>query len=462
MKLDTISAPEPDGSPDGLWPSSARRVGGELTIGGVAVSELVRQFGTPLYVVDEGELRARARAWKTAVDEAFAELCGADVYYAGKAFLCVAVAKAVAHEGLAVDTCSEGELRTALAAGVPGSRIGLHGNNKSREEIELALDAEIARLVVDSLAELSLVDSIAREKGVVAPIMLRVTTGVHAGGHEFIATAVEDQKFGLSIAGGAAWRAIEEAVKAPNLRLVGLHSHIGSQILAIDGFKEAARAVLNLRARASRELGIDLREVDFGGGYGVRYTSLDSPPPRPGEFARTLASIVASDSAQTGIEPPRISIEPGRTIVGPAGVTLYTVGTIKTVDLDDGPRRYVSVDGGMSDNIRPALYDADYTAVLASREPAAGVRSRIVGKHCESGDIVVRDVSLSEDLEAGDILAVPVTGAYGRSMASNYNHLPRPGVVAVHQGAARWIVRGESVQDVLGQDTEYAPETRSR
>ena len=389
------------------------------------------------------------------MDEAFSRLRGADVYYAGKAFLCVAVAKAVAHEGLAVDACSEGELRTALAAGVPGSRIGMHGNNKSREEVELALRAEVGHFVVDSLAELEFVDSIARDEGAVASVMLRVTTGVHAGGHEYMSTAVEDQKFGLSIASGAAWQAVEKTVNAPNLRLVGLHSHIGSQILAVAGFRAAAEAVLRLRAEAVRELGIEIPEVDFGGGYGVRYTVLDSIPPSPAEFASILAEAAAANVEETGVPAPRVSIEPGRSIVGPAGMTLYTVGTIKTVEAEDGPRRYVSVDGGMSDNPRPILYGADYTAALASRAPSEGVRTRIVGKHCESGDIVVRSVSLPADLAAGDILAVPATGAYGRSMASNYNHVPRPGVVAVRDGRARWIVRRETVADILALDAGY-------
>ena len=455
MNLENLPAPEPDGSSDGPWPSSARRVGGEIAIGGIGVSELAAEYGTPLYILDEDVLRARARAWKEAMDEAFARLRGADVYYAGKAFLCVAVAKAVAHEGLAVDACSEGELRTALAAGVPGSRIGMHGNNKSREEVELALRAEVGHFVVDSLAELEFVDSIARDEGAVASVMLRVTTGVHAGGHEYMSTAVEDQKFGLSIAGGAAWQAVEKTVNAPNLRLVGLHSHIGSQILAVAGFRAAAEAVLRLRAEAVRELGIEIPEVDFGGGYGVRYTVLDSIPPSPAEFASILAEAAAANVEETGVPAPRVSIEPGRSIVGPAGMTLYTVGTIKTVEAEDGPRRYVSVDGGMSDNPRPILYGADYTAALASRAPSEGVRTRIVGKHCESGDIVVRSVSLPADLAAGDILAVPATGAYGRSMASNYNHVPRPGVVAVRDGRARWIVRRETVADILALDAGY-------
>lgn len=455
-RLDILAAPEPDGATSGVWPTTLRRLdSGEFSVGGVPVGELVAEFGTPLYVLDEAEFARRARAWKTAMGEAFADLAETDVYYAGKAFLCIAVARTAAMEGLGVDTCTEGELATALAAGVPGSRIGLHGNNKSRAEISLALDHGIGHLVVDSLPELALVDSIAAERGVVADVMLRVTTGVHAGGHEHIATAHEDQKFGLSIADGAARRAVERAVGAEHVRLTGLHSHIGSQILAVAGFRAAAEAVLRLRAEAVRELGIEIPEVDFGGGYGVRYTVLDSIPPSPAEFASILAEAAAANVEETGVPAPRVSIEPGRSIVGPAGMTLYTVGTIKTVEAEDGPRRYVSVDGGMSDNPRPILYGADYTAALASRAPSEGVRTRIVGKHCESGDIVVRSVSLPADLAAGDILAVPATGAYGRSMASNYNHVPRPGVVAVRDGRARWIVRRETVADILALDAGY-------
>ena len=453
--LENLAAPEPDGSPSGIWPITTARVGGELTIGGVLASDLIAQFGSPLYVIDEEDMRSRARAWKFAIDESFAELAGGEVYYAGKAFLSLAVARWMAEEGLCIDTCSEGELRTALAAGVPGAKIGLHGNNKSRTEIELALDAQVAHVVVDSLAELALVESIAAERGLTAPIVLRVTTGVHAGGHEYISTAHEDQKFGLSIVTGAAMRAVEETLAAPHLELVGLHSHIGSQILAIDAFKEAAAAILDLRAQIASTYGVDVPEIDFGGGYAIRYTVSDDVPPAPVTYAAALAGAVATHVAQTGLVAPKVSIEPGRSIAGPAGLTLYTVGTIKTVELDEGSRRYVSVDGGMSDNIRPALYGADYTAALASREPFdEQVRSRVVGKHCESGDIVVKDVALSASLAPGDVLAVPATGAYGRSMGSNYNMLPRPGAVAVKGGSGRVLVRRETIEDLLSLDTD--------
>ncbi|MGO1592755.1 MAG: diaminopimelate decarboxylase, partial [Ancrocorticia sp.] len=399
LPLEHLAAPAPDGSFSGIWPITARRVDGELTIGGVTASDLVAQFGSPLYVIDEADMRARAGAWKAAIDESFGELAGGEVYYAGKAFLSVAVARWMGELGLCIDTCSEGELRTALAAGVPGAKIGLHGNNKSRAEIELALEAGVGHVVVDSLAELALVEAVAGERNQTAPIVLRVTTGIHAGGHEYISTAHEDQKFGLSISTGGALRAAEEALAAPHLELVGLHSHIGSQILTLDAFTEAAKAILDLRAQIAATYDVAVPEIDFGGGYAIRYTVLDDVPPSAVTYAAALAGAVTTHVTETGLAAPKVSIEPGRSIAGPAGITIYTVGTIKSVELDDGSRRYVSVDGGMSDNVRPALYGADYTATLASREPLdENVRSRVVGKHCESGDIVVKDVALTASL----------------------------------------------------------------
>ncbi len=453
--LENLAAPEPDGSVSGLWPSTVRRVDGEIHIGGIGVTSLVREYGSPLFVIDEQDMRERARAWKSAMDEAFEDLGGAEVFYAGKAFLSVGVARWMAEEGLAIDTCSEGELLTALAAGVPSEKLGLHGNNKSRREIELALDSSVAHLVVDSLAELAFVETIAAEREAVAKIVLRVTTGVHAGGHEYISTAHEDQKFGLSIASGTALRAVEETLAAEHLELVGLHSHIGSQILSLDAFAAAAESILALRAEASTTFGVTIPEIDFGGGYAVRYTVLDDVPPAPLDFAKALAQAVTTHVVETGLAAPTVSIEPGRSIAAPSTVTLYTVGTIKTIQLDEGSRRYVSVDGGMSDNIRPALYGANYTVALANREPSEEhVVSRVVGKHCESGDIVIKDVALSANLGPGDVLAVPTTGAYGRSMASNYNMLTKPGVLAVRDGEARWLLRPETVQDLLALDAD--------
>lgn len=453
MNFENLPAPAPDQQRTGVWSTNTVRTSdGEIAIGGKRATELAAEYGTPIYVIDADDMRARAQAWKAAMDEAFADLAGADVYYAGKAFLSKAVARWMYEDGLHIDTASEGELRTALAGGVPGAHCGLHGNNKSRAEIELALDENVAHIVIDSLSELDFVESIAAERDVVAPVYLRVTTGVHAGGHHFIATAHEDQKFGLSIATGVAQEAIKRAAKATHLSLIGLHSHIGSQILDPAGFTEAANVVLDLRTWAAGE-GVAIDEVDLGGGYGIRYTANDSEPPSPVDFARVLADAVRAHVEKSGLSAPRISIEPGRSIAAPAATMLYEVGTVKSVAIDDGERLYVSVDGGMSDNIRPALYEANYTAALANRESDAELRrSRVVGKHCESGDIVVHNVALPSDIARGDLLAVPAVGAYGRSMASNYNMLSRPGVVAIENGKARIIVRRETIEDQLALD----------
>ncbi|MGV4328381.1 diaminopimelate decarboxylase [Trueperella pyogenes] len=445
-------APEPNGRPDGVWSTNTTRMGsGELSVAGVPVGQIAAEYETPIYVLDEADMRARARAWKQAMDAAFAPFAGADVYYAGKAFLSKAVARWMMEEGLNIDSASEGELRTALAGGVPGHRIGLHGNNKSDAEVRLALECGIAHIVIDSLPEIEQVAHIARAVGVVAPVYVRLTTGVHAGGHHFIQTAHEDQKFGLSVNTGAAQEAIIRIARAPELALLGLHSHIGSQILSTDGFAEAAKAVLDVRAWAALQ-GIDISQVDLGGGYGVRYTSADATPPAPAQFAQVLADAVRTHVETTGLRPARISIEPGRSIVAPAMMTLYSVGTIKDIQTDTGPRRYISVDGGMSDNLRPALYGAAYTAAVVNRAAdGEAVRCRIVGKHCESGDILVHDVALPP-VQRGDLLAVPVTGAYGRSMGSNYNMLSRPAVLAVRDGECEVILRRETVADQLALD----------
>ncbi|GAA3281535.1 diaminopimelate decarboxylase [Paenarthrobacter aurescens] len=449
---------------------------GEVTVDGMSVSELKKQFGTPLFVMSESDFRARARAFKDSFDAAFADICGGvDVYYAGKSFLCTAVASWVAEEGLRLDTCSGGELAVAARAGIDGSNLGLHGNNKSDAEINRALDMGLGRIVVDSLDELERVAKIASGRGEVAKVMLRLTPGVHAHTHEFIATAHEDQKFGLSMAEDstdeAGLSAAEEAVAAatsyPSIELLGLHCHIGSQIFEPDGFAVAAEKLLGFLAAMQAKYSIVMPELDLGGGYGIAYTPVDTPRP-PAEIAQAMAAVVRSTCAELNITPPRISIEPGRAIVGSTTFTLYEVGTLKTVRVDapegeEGlknvtyPRRYVSVDGGMSDNARPVLYDADYSAILASRDSDADPQlSRVVGKHCESGDIVVRDVYLPADVAAGDLLAVPGTGAYCWALSSNYNYLARPGVVAVRDGAARLIVRGETEEDLLNRDMGVA------
>lgn len=456
-----------------MWAGSVKRNNdGVLTVGGLDVAALKEQFGTPLFVMDEADFRARARAFKDSFDAAFQDICGGvDVYYAGKSFLCTTVVKWVEEEGLRLDTASGGELAVAARAGIPGERVALHGNNKSDAEIHRALDMGLGRIVVDSLDELVRVGAIAQGRGEQAKVMLRLTPGVHAHTHEFIATAHEDQKFGLSMAGDstekAGLSAAEEAVAAasahPGIELLGLHCHIGSQIFEPDGFALAAEKLLRFLAAVQETYSIKLPELDLGGGYGIAYTPVDTPRPAA-DIATAMAAVVRSTCAELGITAPRISIEPGRAIVGSTTFTLYEVGTLKTVRVDTPteaggqenvtyPRRYVSVDGGMSDNARPVLYDADYSAILASRTSAASPQlSRVVGKHCESGDIVVRDVYLPEDVAAGDLLAVPGTGAYCWALSSNYNYLARPGVVAVRDGNARLIVRGETEEDLLNRD----------
>jgi len=433
---------------------------GAVSVGGVDVRDLAAQHGTPVYVLDEADLRARAARLRGAFTAAFARV-GAeiDVYYAGKAFLSLAVARWVHEEGLRVDASTGGELAVALRAGLPGADIGLHGNNKSDAELVRALDAGVGRIIVDSLVEVDrLADLVRNRGGEPAPVMVRVTTGVHAGGHEYIATAHEDQKFGLSVAadeGGdsPAMTALLAVLARPELRLLGLHSHIGSQILDPSGFAVAARTVLALRADLGRRTGVLVEEIDLGGGYGIAYL----PGERamvPETVARDVADAVAAAAAELETPLPRFSIEPGRAVVGPAGLTLYTVGTVKPVRLDDGRvRTYVSVDGGMSDNIRPALYGAQYHAEVVGRlSSAPAVLARVVGKHCESGDVVVHEVWLPGDVRAGDLLAVAATGAYGRSMASNYNLVPRPPVVAVRDGGSRVLVRRETEDDLLSLD----------
>jgi diaminopimelate decarboxylase len=432
-----------------LWSSTAHKDGdGVLEVGGVDLRDLAREHGTPAYVLDEADFRGRARAFR----EAFADY---DVYYAGKAFLCTTVARWVAEERLCLDVCSGGELAVALRAGVDPSRIGFHGNNKSVAELRRALEVGVGRIIVDSFDEIDRLSALAAELGVVARVMVRVTAGVEAHTHEYIATAHEDQKFGFSIIAGHAFEAVRRLSGDRGFELLGLHSHIGSQIFDTSGFEVAARRVLALHARVSEELSLVMPELDLGGGFGIAYTTQDDPAD-PAQLATELTKIVEHECRARAVEVPRLSIEPGRAIVGPAMCTLYEVGTVKPVELDAGAvRTYVSVDGGMSDNIRTALYDSDYAATLASRRSeAAPVLSRVVGKHCEAGDIVVKDEFLPGDVAPGDLLAVPGTGAYCRSMASNYNHVLRPPVVAVRDGVSRVVVRRETEEDLLRTDVD--------
>ncbi len=435
-----------------LWSSTARKNGeGALEVGGVDLRDLAREHGTPAYVLDEADFRARARAFR----EAFADY---DVYYAGKAFLCTAVARWVAEEGLSLDVCSGGELTVALRAGVDPARIGFHGNNKTTAELRRAIEVGVGRIIVDSFHEIDRLETLLADlppapsaEGV--GILVRVTAGVEAHTHEYIATAHEDQKFGFSISAGDAAQAARRVEAVPGLRLLGLHSHIGSQIFDTSGFEVATRRVLALHGRLAEELGRELPELDLGGGFGIAYTTQDDPA-EPDRLAKELTGIVEHECRALGLGVPRLSIEPGRAIVGPSTCTLYEVGTVKSVELDGGAvRSYVSVDGGMSDNIRTALYDADYAATIASRRSdAEPVLGRVVGKHCEAGDILVKDEFVPGDLAPGDLLAVPGTGAYCRSMSSNYNHALRPPVVAVRDGVATVVVRRETEDDLLACD----------
>jgi len=430
-----------------LWSSTAHKTdAGDLVVGGVAVADLVAEHNTPAYVLDEADFRARARAFR----DAFA---GWDVYYAGKAFLCTAVARWISEEGLCLDVCSDGELSVALRAGMDPARIGYHGNNKSVAELRRSVAEGVGRIIVDSFQEIERIAMVTQDTGMPARVMVRVTAGVEAHTHEYIATAHEDQKFGFSITSGDAFEAVRRLEAAPGVELLGLHSHIGSQIFDSSGFEVAARRVLALHHRVSDELGVTMPEMDLGGGFGIAYTTQDDPSD-PAQLATEMGKIVEHECRALGIEEPRLSIEPGRAIVGPAMCTVYTVGTVKPVTLDAGAvRTYVSVDGGMSDNIRTALYDADYSCTLAARRSEAQpVLARVVGKHCEAGDIVVRDEFLPGDVAPGDLVAVPGTGAYCRSMASNYNHALRPPVIAVRDGVARVVVRRETEDDLLATD----------
>ncbi|MFF1870307.1 diaminopimelate decarboxylase [Kitasatospora herbaricolor] len=421
----------------------ARGADGVVTVGGLDVRTLAAEHGTPAYLLDEDDFRARARAWRDAFG------AGADVYYAGKAFLSKAIVRWLHEEGLNLDVCSQGELAVALAAGMPAERIALHGNNKSSDELEYAVKVGVGHIVVDSYQEIDRLAAIAAGQGVRQPVLIRITVGVEAHTHEFIATAHEDQKFGLSLSGGAAAEAVRQVLARPSLELRGIHSHIGSQIFDMAGFEVAARRVVGLLSEVRDEHGVELPEIDLGGGLGIAYTSEDDPR-EPAEIAAALAEIVRRECAAADLRAPRLSVEPGRAIVGPTAFTLYEVGTVKPLE---GLRTYVSVDGGMSDNIRTALYDAEYSVALVSRaSDAEPMLVRVVGKHCESGDIVVRDAFLPADLAPGDLIAVPATGAYCRSMASNYNHALKPPVVAVRDGAARVIVRRETEEDLLRLD----------
>lgn len=462
MNSSHLTCPDPSDRPD-LWPWSARRRNGVLEIGGLPVPQIVETWGSPIYVLDEDDLRGRAQTWATAMAEEFWDgygMGGGSAYYAAKAFMSARAIQIVTEAGMGVDTASLGELTCALEAGAGPNTVGLHGNNKSDAELRMAIGAGergIARIVIDSPAEVDRIAAVARELGRRARVMVRVTTGVHAGGHDFIATAHEDQKFGLSLATGVAKKVALDAASRPELEFIGVHSHIGSQIFDLSAFTESASRLMKF-VRELKDAGISCPEVDLGGGYAITYTAADEVPPTQKDVARSLACAVRDACAQFDLEVPHISIEPGRSTVGPTTITLYRVGTIKHVPIDGGERLYVSVDGGMSDNIRPALYGARYAVTLANRtSDADSSLVRVVGKHCESGDIVIMDAHLPSDIRPGDILAVPATGAYGHAMSSNYNMLTRPGTLAVSGGEGHWLIYPETVSDLLGRDAALTP-----
>jgi diaminopimelate decarboxylase len=425
------------------WPASAARdERGVVTIDGLGLDALCEEYGTPLLVVDGADLRARCRA--------FVDAFGPDqVIYASKAWCTTAILQMVVQEGLLVDVASAGELHTALAAGVAPARLVLHGNSKSREELDRALEVGVGRIVVDAFEELVLLDELARARGVVAPVLLRITPGIDAHTHEYVRTGHDDTKFGFTLSLGLADEAFVRALACEGLEVRGVHAHIGSQVFGVDAFVANATVAIDLIARWRDEHGVLLTDVDLGGGMGVAYDEYDAPV-APGVLADAVMAEVRARATHHAMPVPQVLIEPGRAVVASSTISAYRVGVVKDLE---GHSRWVAVDGGMSDNIRPALYGAEHALVLAGRRSEAPASSvNVVGKHCESGDVLRLDGTLPADVRAGDLLAMATTGAYTESMASNYNRLPRPAAVLVEDGRARVILRRESLDDLLRRD----------
>ena len=435
--------------------TSENQYGGALSIAGCSAEKLVKEYGSPIFVLDQDDFFVRTKAWQAALNESFGT---GKLYYAAKSFICVEVAKWLKELKVGLDVCTGGELAVALAADFPASDIEFHGNNKSVAEITTAIKNGVGTIVIDSFDELSRVAKIASDFKKVQKVYLRLTPGIDAHTHEFISTAHEDVKFGFSIASGDAQIAIDKCMAESSLNLAGIHCHIGSQIFEVSGFELAAQRLVAVLAAFRDKYSKELAELNIGGGYGIAYTKNESGI-SPAQVIPAIAQVIKSECAKAKLAVPKVSIEPGRAIVGPTTTTIYVVGTTKSVTLENGAkRRYISVDGGMSENIRPALYGATYSVFLANRDSAAkAINSRIVGKHCESGDILISEIDMPEDVKAGDLLAIPATGAYGRSMASNYNHMPRPSVIAVINGTAREILRRETEDDLLNLDVIQAP-----
>lgn len=428
-----------------VLPKTAEVRDNHLFIGGVDMVQLAREQGTALYVFDEADLRDRMARYRQAFQSRYPE---SDVLYASKAFLNKAVLQLVSEEGLYLDVSGGGELACAQAAGYPADHVFVHGNDKTERELEEAIDAGVGRIVLDSRIELARVNRIAGERGIVQDVLMRITPGVEADTHEYIRTGCEDSKFGFTMRDDFAFNCVGDVLAAPNVRLRGLHCHIGSQIFALHSFREAVAVMVEFIARIRDRYGLEIDELDMGGGLGVAYTAQDEPSSIE-EFAECITGAVIENCEKFGVKRPHIYTEPGRSLVANAGVTLYTVGILKTLP---GIRKYVAIDGGMSDNIRTALYHADYEAVIANK--AAEPRTEIVtlcGKHCESGDAVVLDGSIQHP-DLGDIACVFATGAYCATMASNYNGQPRPAVVFVKDGQARVTTRRETYADLLARD----------
>ncbi len=428
-----------------VLPATAEVRDDHLFVGGVDMVELAREQGTALYVMDEADLRGRMETYLHAFRSRYANT---DIVYASKAFLNKEAVRIVADEGLCLDVSGGGELALALATGFPAERIFMHGNNKTPRELREAISAGVGRIVIDSRIELRRISQIAGELGVEQAIYLRITPGVEADTHEYIRTGCEDSKFGFTMLDDFAFRCIEDVLAAPHVKLVGLHCHIGSQIFALHSFREAVAVMVEFMARIRDEYGLVVEELDLGGGLGIAYT-VDEKPSSIEDFAECTVNAVKDYCAQFDVPLPRILVEPGRSLVANAGITLYTVGILKTLP---NIRKYVAVDGGMSDNIRTALYHAEYEPTIANK--AGQPRTEIVtlcGKHCESGDAVVIDMPLQHP-DLGDIVAVFGTGAYCHSMSSNYNGQPRPAIVFVKDGQARVTTRRETYADLMARD----------
>ena len=437
-----------------MWSKNVSFESGVLHLSGIPAAKLAQEFGTPAFFLDEDAFKARAVAWNNGLSNEFGDHAGT-IFYAAKSFISIAVAQWVEEIGIGIDVCTGGELAVALAGGINPARIEVHGNNKSVAEIDRAVAVGVKTIVIDSLFEIERVAAAAKKYGVRQAVMIRLIPGVQAQTHEKISTAHEDVKFGFSIASGAAWQAVQKVQAHPELELLGVHCHIGSQIFGSDAHEIATDRLMEFMGKYRDEYKVELPELDLGGGFGIAYVAGDVTV-EPSDVLPAIRKAVEAACKKYSLQTPLISLEPGRNIVGPTMFTLYEVGTVKDVVVSAGiTRKYVSVDGGMSDNLRPTLYDAEYSAVIAQRVSSAPLTlSRLVGKHCETGDIIINEIQLPADIAPGDLIATPATGAYGRSMASNYNHVPRPPVVAVKDGKARVIVRRENEEDLLALDVK--------